>query len=77
MDQISSHSSYNLSQLYQRSSQSASRPTANTSIPTQESALANNSDFASMFSDDSLLKLQSNLEAIANMAERSLKQIDS
>ncbi|EDY80805.1 hypothetical protein VDG1235_422 [Verrucomicrobiia bacterium DG1235] len=83
MDQINSNPFFNAARLYQN--QQAPQKTGNPVDAASKAAeirpaaieqpVAN--DFSTMFDDDSLLKLQSNLEAIAQMAEQSLKQIDS
>lgn len=79
MDQISSHNNYRLSEAYQRPAQFPTQHNPATEASSKPSQVneSQSSDFASLFNDDSLMKLQGNLEAIAQMAERSLKHIDS
>jgi len=58
----------------------APEPRATSTAPPPESPTAKTSDaddFASLFDDSSLEKLQSNLEAIAEMAGRSLERIEA
>lgn len=80
MEQINSNPTFNNARLFQQS-QTASNPIENhRSANVSKSEAPNNGpdsgDYSTMFDDDALLKLQSNLEAIAQMAEKSLKQID-
>lgn len=85
MDQINSNPHFNTSRLYQNY-QSQTKPS--TPAPAEDlgkaaelsassRSQATDGDYSTMFDDDALLKLQSNLEAIAQMAEQSLKQIDA
>ncbi len=82
MDQINSNPYFNSAHLYQnQQAQQKANPSVERSIPSAESSRtesssAQESDYSNLFDDDALLKLQSNLEAIAQMAEQSLKQID-
>lgn len=77
MDQINSNPYFNSAQVYKaqqnpaNSSQSISKPASKVE-PERETV----GDFSQMFDDDALMKLQGNLEAIAQMAEKSLRQID-
>ena len=84
MDQINSNSYYNPARLFQNQAapqQKAGSPAIGSSSASEmingRKEQSPVSDFSTMFDDDALLKLQSNLEAIAQMAEKSLKQIDS
>lgn len=82
MDQINSNPYFNSAQLYQnqQAQQKPTPPVENSARSTEsgrtDSPPAQGSDYSNLFDDDALLKLQSNLEAIAQMAEQSLKQID-
>lgn len=82
MDQINSNPYFNSARIYQnhQTQQKPSTPVQNTAAATEANRAAPEkaagSDYSTLFDDDALLKLQSNLEAIAQMAEQSLKQID-
>ncbi|MBK1877397.1 hypothetical protein [Pelagicoccus mobilis] len=82
MDPIESNPFFNSARLYQNqvASQKPSAPAEGSTTPSSSIDANNRSaapaDFSNMFDDDALLKLQGNLEAIAQMAEKSLKQID-
>lgn len=85
MDQINSNPHFNTSRLYQ-SYQSQPKPATPataagvskaTELPSSTQSHKANNDYSTLFDDDALLKLQSNLEAIAQMAEQSLKRIDA
>lgn len=83
MDPINSNSYLNSARLFQnqQAQQKPTPPVENASAPLQINRVDTNSnasnDYSNLFDDDALLKLQGNLEAIAQMAEQSLKQIDS
>lgn len=83
MDQINSNPFFNQARLYQnqattqQAGSSASRPAQSPSQADSKPVQADSANFSGMFDDDALLKLQSNLEAIAQMAEKSLKRIDA
>lgn len=81
MDKISSNPAFNYAQLYQQNVARKSTTAAETRnvAPTEQTATAQASeprlanDFSSMFGDDELAKLQRNLEAIAQLADRALQ----
>ncbi|MDQ8187835.1 hypothetical protein [Pelagicoccus sp. SDUM812002] len=82
MDPINSNPFFNSARLYQnRPAQQNPNPSVNNatsaaSTPPSTGAAGKSEELSNLFDDDALLKLQSNLEAIAQMAEQSLKQID-
>ena len=81
MDRIGSNPYLNTTKLYQQSLQQrqatqqsqVSDPKIN---PTGDESSSSSNGFSSMFGDNELLKLQGNLEAIAQMAEHALKRFD-
>ncbi|MDQ8203919.1 hypothetical protein [Pelagicoccus sp. SDUM812003] len=81
MDRIGSNPYLNTTRLYQQSLQQrqethqsqSNASKIETSAATQKT---DPSGFSSMFGDNELLKLQGNLEAIAQMAEHALKRFD-
>lgn len=80
MDRIGSNPYFNPTQLYQKSA-SAQRPPQEAKLNQVDSTSssqpqAGEKQFSDMFGDNELLKLQSNLEAIAQMAENALKRFD-
>ncbi len=83
MDPINSNPFFNSARLYQnQQAQQKPNPSVANSPATAEvnkttSAPPAADDYSTLFDDDALLKLQGNLEAIAQMAELSLKQIDN
>ncbi len=83
MDPINSNPFFNSARLYQnRPAQQTPPPSVDNANPAAETGRntavsGSESEFSTLFDDDALLKLQSNLEAIAQMAEQSLKKIDS
>lgn len=82
MDQINSNPYFNSARLYQNQhatpkTNSQVDPSSHAApIQPQSTGKPASNDFSSMFDDDALLKLQGNLEAIAQMAEQSLKRIE-
>ncbi|MBD5778106.1 hypothetical protein IEN85_01180 [Pelagicoccus sp. NFK12] len=83
MDPINSNPFFNSARLYQNQQpQQKPNPSVDNAFATSElrnsqTPPAENAAYSNLFDDDALLKLQSNLEAIAQMAEQSLKRIDS
>ncbi|MBC2604985.1 hypothetical protein [Pelagicoccus albus] len=78
MDQINTNASFNTARLYQNH-QLQQKPDSTSPVqssPQNREQQVESKDFSSMFDDNALLKLQGNLEAIAQMAEQSLKKID-
>lgn len=81
MDQINSNPYFDSARLYQakaapQTQSSQAQPGVRSELVSRAPQTEKAADFSNMFDDDALLKLQGNLEAIAQMAEKSLKQID-
>ncbi|MDQ8179727.1 hypothetical protein [Pelagicoccus sp. SDUM812005] len=82
MDPINSNPFFNSARFYQNQpAQQKPTPSVDPAAAAESQSIkptpAADSEYTNLFDDDALLKLQSNLEAIAQMAEQSLKRIDS
>ncbi len=83
MDPINSNPFFNSARLYQnhqaqqKPNPSIANSPAAAEVDRSTSTPPAGGDYSTLFDDDALLKLQGNLEAIAQMAELSLKQIDN